>query len=478
MPNGASSEPSDMRPSCGKEANPCRWSLGASDGFQSTVAWIGLRAARRNQVGRRWHGSPPRSPRRAAWAGARHSFLAQAGSRMVARAPRASGRLASSSVPPCSLMICWETASPSPVPWPRAFVVKNGSKSLSWCSGAIPEAGVIHLHRQPGQLGEAGSNRDRAAFRRRLDGVEQQVQHHLLDLIAIQRKRRARHAPVALDDEALAVDLRLHQSECPLRNFVKVGRPDSQRTGPGKIQHFPDHAARLRGRVPQRVEHEFLRRFALRSRIAEDIRGHQDGGQRVLHLVGQSGGQPAEHFQLCCLDHLHPRRLQFGVRFGQRSGASLDARLELRLEPVKRGQEMHDQAVARDEHRGVPVRKNGPRQSRIVQDVRSEPHRRAQERDRPAAVESSDPRRRGDGQEVKKAERVIVRQVIEPPDHSDQANRATHDDVARQLGQPRERGVHPRRCSRQAEQLAGRLSKHRRPGPDPGFLGGPHEHSW
>jgi hypothetical protein len=29
-------------------------------------------------------------------------------------------------------------ASPSPVPWPSAFVVKKGSKILAWMSGGIP----------------------------------------------------------------------------------------------------------------------------------------------------------------------------------------------------------------------------------------------------------------------------------------------------------------------------------------------------
>ena len=55
----------------------------------------------------------------------------------VTRAPP-SGRLRMSMVPPCRSMIVFETLSPSPVPFPVAFVVKKGSNTLCRRSSGTP----------------------------------------------------------------------------------------------------------------------------------------------------------------------------------------------------------------------------------------------------------------------------------------------------------------------------------------------------
>ena len=40
--------------------------------------------------------------------------------------------------PPDCLTVPYTIARPRPVPWPRGFVVKNGSKACAWVSSSIP----------------------------------------------------------------------------------------------------------------------------------------------------------------------------------------------------------------------------------------------------------------------------------------------------------------------------------------------------
>jgi hypothetical protein len=48
------------------------------------------------------------------------------------------GSLLTLIVPPCASTIPWQRESPSPVPWPRGLVVKNGSKIRDWISAGMP----------------------------------------------------------------------------------------------------------------------------------------------------------------------------------------------------------------------------------------------------------------------------------------------------------------------------------------------------
>ena len=85
-----------------------------------------------------------------------------------------------------------------PMPSPLGLVEKNGSKTCSTSRRREARAGVAHARprRRPARDARVArcSIRRRPAPRHRLDGVAQQVQHHLLDLdgVAEQRGRAAR----------------------------------------------------------------------------------------------------------------------------------------------------------------------------------------------------------------------------------------------------------------------------------------------
>ena len=55
------------------------------------------------------------------------------------------GRLSTTISPPSARTMPWQIESPSPVPTPWGFVVKNGSKIRSRDLGRDPAAGVAHL---------------------------------------------------------------------------------------------------------------------------------------------------------------------------------------------------------------------------------------------------------------------------------------------------------------------------------------------
>src|SRR5207248_2230381 len=77
----------------------------------------------------------PAQPVPAAWTGG----AAASGSVMRNVAPAPEPPPSTSSRPPCAVTIPWLMASPSPVPWPTSFVVKNGSKMRSRTSAGMPD---------------------------------------------------------------------------------------------------------------------------------------------------------------------------------------------------------------------------------------------------------------------------------------------------------------------------------------------------
>ena len=77
------------------------------------------------------------------------------------------------------------------MPWPSGLVVKNGSKILSRIAGSMPLPVSITWISTPSGTGLLPHGH-LAAFRAGVDGVGDQVEHHLVDLRRVARHRRQR----------------------------------------------------------------------------------------------------------------------------------------------------------------------------------------------------------------------------------------------------------------------------------------------
>ena len=118
---------------------------------------------------------------------------AASGSRRSATAPARSVRSPRVRVPPISSMMRRDRARPRPLPF--SLVVQKGSNS---CSGSRARALALVADRErqllvPGRDGQG----DHAAPGHGVAGVEQQVQHHLLQAARIALDRQRPRAPAA-----------------------------------------------------------------------------------------------------------------------------------------------------------------------------------------------------------------------------------------------------------------------------------------
>ena len=143
--------------------------------------------------------------------------------------------------PPCSRTIPWTMERPRPVPTPAGLVVKNGSKMRGSSSGAIPgplsdismttRSAEIFLVRKwmirPGP----------SSLFQRLLGIEEQIQHHLLQLSRRQPESSARPCSRS------ALHINVHQPKFvaakrqgALGDFVEAHRHSLRFGFPGKQQ--------------------------------------------------------------------------------------------------------------------------------------------------------------------------------------------------------------------------------------------------
>ena len=106
--------------------------------------------------------------------------------------------------PPCSCTIAYATVSPSPVPFPTSFVVKNGSKILLFISAGNPGPVVGDFEHDGVALDivpRADDERARPlADEHRLFGVDDEIEEHLLDLVRVGEDVEAVRTASAVDD--------------------------------------------------------------------------------------------------------------------------------------------------------------------------------------------------------------------------------------------------------------------------------------
>ena len=122
--------------------------------------------------------SPRAAPASSSWRGSEIVKVVNVG-------PLAGSALDSTAIlPRCILTMPWVTARPRPVPLPTCLVVKNGLKSFSRCSGAmpVPVSAIVEHHVL---VGAVERDRDAPAVGHRVLGVGEQVAEHLDDLVGV-----------------------------------------------------------------------------------------------------------------------------------------------------------------------------------------------------------------------------------------------------------------------------------------------------
>ena len=95
-------------------------------------------------------------------------------------------------VPPCACAIPRLTDRPSPVPWPTLLVVKNGSNTWLVIAAGTPGPSSLTSTNAAAAVRRCGRGRGRAGPVRgtRLFGVDEEVQDHLADFLAIDHNQR------------------------------------------------------------------------------------------------------------------------------------------------------------------------------------------------------------------------------------------------------------------------------------------------
>src|SRR5207247_10162084 len=133
------------------------------------------------------------------------------------------------------------------------------------------------------------ADRDAAGAIQRFESVGQQVREHLRQLIQVAVDHRQLSGQVDLDLDVPPLDLRFGQRDRLVDDGREVGLLDLQPNRPHEFQHL-DHDRVGQLRLAHDVGEERLG-FRRISDLAPQQAGHDlDTGERVLQLVGNSGG--------------------------------------------------------------------------------------------------------------------------------------------------------------------------------------------
>ena len=187
-----------------------------------------------------------------------------------------------STVPPASVMMPWTVASPSPVPSPASFVVKNGSKArsrdLRRHARAVVADGQAHA-----RLGPGDADGERAAGGHRVAGVDGEVDEDLLELRTVGQHRHE----VGPDGDPQGDPL----AQCAVQQPLEVAREDADVEDLG-LDDLPaaehEELARERGGpvggAPDLVDVVADPRVGRELALGEPHAG-QDHGEQVVEVV-------------------------------------------------------------------------------------------------------------------------------------------------------------------------------------------------
>ncbi len=191
-----------------------------------------------------------------------------------------------------------------------------------------------------GQLFGVGPHRQSAFRGHGLDGVDEDIDEHLLELGLVHRHRRELWPELFHQMDALQRQFVPHQLQSLLDHVVEIVRLDRQLPGRRKIEQPARDRIRPSNGFLHLFQHQAQVFVSGRKFFREVIHPHHENGEGVFHFVRHSGGEGADGFHLLRLDQLKLGRLQFFVRFAQRRlalGQILIRRLQLLLESLPLG---------------------------------------------------------------------------------------------------------------------------------------------
>ena len=212
---------------------------------------------------------------------------------------------------------------PSPVPLPGALVVKNGSKARALRPfvhalagirdrdddvAARPDRRSLRRQHRADDLGGARLDRQHAAARHRVAGVDREVHHDLLDLAGVGLDPSGIRGERDLEEHVLA-DQAPQQPFDPGQHLVRIEDLDLQHLLAADGEELPRQRRRALAGVADAAP--VVVALAVRARLLQrQVGGAVDDRQQVVEVVGDAAGEAAQALHLLRLEEL---RLQLGV---------------------------------------------------------------------------------------------------------------------------------------------------------------------
>jgi hypothetical protein len=153
--------------------------------------------------------------------------------------------------------------------------------------------------RRCGQVGHLGLDRELAAVRHRVAGVERQVEHHLLQLARVRLHRPERRIELQRHPAVLAHGPAEHRHE-PLQHLVEIDHHRLEHLAATEGQELGRHGRGPLRRPPDMV-HVGLDGDRQRGVAPDELGGPEDHAHLVIGFVGHPSGEAP--------DRLHSLRL-------------------------------------------------------------------------------------------------------------------------------------------------------------------------
>ena len=165
------------------------------------------------------------------------------------------------------------------------------------------------------QLSRAGLHGDGAPGRGGVDGVGQDVDEYLLNLVAVQPDERKASGQVLHQFDSNLAEGVPDQADGLFEDGAEVFGMGVQRMWHGKVEQTQDDAVGALdgvGHIRENEGHVFVGGIEV---FGEVIGAHAEDSEGVFHLVSHSGGQAADGLHLLSLDELELGGLEVFVRF-------------------------------------------------------------------------------------------------------------------------------------------------------------------
>jgi hypothetical protein len=137
-------------------------------------------------------------------------------------------------------------------------------------------------------------NRQRAALRHGVPGVDAEIHQHLLDLGGVGQHGAGFPGGAGLDGDGAGENL-MGDAFHFMNEMLGIQHDPLTFQAAGEQEHLADDIGPAGGTGFQRLQQSQLSRF-LRA-FLEQLHGHHDGGQHIVQIMGQAAGERADAFQ-------------------------------------------------------------------------------------------------------------------------------------------------------------------------------------